>query len=111
MLSDPKTYKGFQYFCGEDGVWTVLDRYGSELVVGLDDSKTHGNRRMVEAANSEQACKDYIDWVTELIEEALGEEVDVHFSKKRWNGSEFCNLPDNPEKPEFEAEKNEGGTE
>lgn len=59
-----KSYKGHEFFHDDSGLFNVRGPDGSLFVVGLDDSKARGNRRIIPEANTEQACRDYIDWVT-----------------------------------------------
>ena len=54
-------YRGFEYFKDKDSLWKVKDGE-SVFVVALDDSKIGGNKKIIESRNTEQACKEYIDW-------------------------------------------------
>ncbi len=59
-----KTYKGMDYFQDKDDLWKVILDKDSVFIVALDDSKTCGHRRILEEANTENTCRNYIDFCT-----------------------------------------------
>lgn len=62
-----REYKGYKYFKNESGLWTVILDRDSLFIVALDDSKAHGNRKIVWNNNNEDTCKRFIDIITKKI--------------------------------------------
>jgi len=60
-----KTYRGVTYLLDKDGIWKVIID-DNAFVVALDDSKLGGGKRFFDEANSEEKCKEYIDWLLDF---------------------------------------------
>ena len=59
-----KKYKGYTYFLDKDGLWKVRLDKDHFFVVALDDSKLIGNKKIFWDKNTEETCKEYIDYIT-----------------------------------------------
>ena len=53
-------------FNGCIAVNKVTDGQEYLFIVGLDDSKTNGNRKFVKSVNNTSSAKKYIDWLTPI---------------------------------------------
>ena len=58
-----KTYKRHRIE-KHNGVIEVVSPNGNRFIVGMDDSKSSGQRRFVNKANNITSAKKYIDYIT-----------------------------------------------
>lgn len=59
-----QSYRGYNYFQDNDGLWKVVLEKDIFFVVALDDSKFSGPKKIIIENNTEENCKKYIDYIT-----------------------------------------------
>jgi hypothetical protein len=63
-----KTYKGCNIWDKEGAICVneIADGEDYLFFVGLDDSKTHGNKKWLEDCNNVETAENYINWLTKV---------------------------------------------